>query len=233
MIYKSPAQDVKLCILKMDVKLLFFLFSFFSLLSCSENDDVLPKQEVAKGEIILEKVAQTKSSLGDTNTFLYNLKSPWGNFDSIPLSDEQVNMCKNAKSMGSVVSKTVTGYNGSGYRNGSVSQKIYLRGYLDYGGIPDGYYIARDIWLFQSTTIPTPMAIVFPDNSVYSDFHKMGYNPDALSQPGLTCAVSGTKVSMQTGALKIEYTFIGQEVMMTFPVRTSLLEWHFNYIPIN
>ena len=213
----------------MNLKVISSVLLCGMLFACSQNDE-LPQEK--KQSILIEKVTQTKSFDGETVN-LYNVKLPTEEINNIALSDEQVELLSNAKDLTTVSDACVGQSDKWIFRDGGNTYKYAVSGYLDYGGIPNGYYLAQDIWLYKSKTIPTPMAIVWGDNEGYTSFEEgIGYDPNNLSKKGCTASISSNIVTCQTGARMIKHNLIGQEVMMTHPVRSSRLSMKFKYISL-
>ena len=98
-------------------------------------------------------------------------------------------------------------------------------------GITSGIYVVRDIWLWQTYTLPTPMVVVFNNND-YADYTKMGWHPETLKGPGFVWSLSGNKVTLKTAATLFKYTLDGAEILKTYPVNVKNFEWNFYYITV-
>lgn len=215
----------------MNLKIILSILVCSMLFACSQNDE-LSDSHRKNSSVVIERVTQTKSSNGETVN-LYNIKLAEEEITNIKLSDEQVELLSRAENL-NIVSDACVGKSDKWiYRDGGNTYKFGISGYLDYGGIPNGFYLARDIWLYKSKTIPTPMAIVWGDNEGYTSFEEgIGYDPNNLSAKGCTASISSNIVTCQTGARMIQHNIIGQEVMMTFPVRSDRLNMKFKYISL-
>ena len=205
----------------------------FGVTSCSQDEDL--KMESDSKIIITESDITTRSANGDNGFGYYDIRYGDAVYHDVKLTPEQLEACRKATALGEPVEKVVTGYNRLSYRStsGNDSYKLRVSGkYAENSGVIDGTYIARDIWVYQETTIPVTLGVVIPNNGYYTDFMKIGYDPNALVNPGLTCSLGGNKVTLQTGAVLLTHNAIGQEMNMTYPLNVSFAEWHFYYMSI-
>lgn len=215
--------------------------------SCSNDNDV-ENSPIQQEKVIVEKTSSRiktrtayaqKEGLSAENKDLYSIKYKKNNLKNIPLRIEEVNMLSSATSISAPIPVSVKGYSEwtvrtNGHKGGNwyklaISSKDKNAAVC---GIAPGIYIVRDVWLWQTYTLPTPLAIVFNNNN-YSDYTKMGWEPETLKTPGFTWSLSGAKVTLKTAATLIKYTTDGAETYRTYPVKDSNLEWNFYYITVS
>lgn len=209
-----------------------FVLSIIGSFSCSQEELDIDKKSVKESSIVVVKNRQNIETRSENDFQSYDLFYNGQKYSNILLNQEQVEICKNAKSIGSPVFMTATGYDRYTLRGDGKSYKKSISGTgSTTSGIPAGTYLVRDIWLHKSVTIPVSLAIVQPNND-YTSFQKMGYNPNALTTPGLTAAFGDGKAHLQTAAILVEYDMLGREVNMTYPVNIGSLEWHFYYMEV-
>lgn len=225
-----------------------FTLAFMALIvisSCSNDvESSLNQQE----KVIVEKTSSriktraayaSREGLSTENKDLYSIKYKDINLKNIPLRIEEANMLSSASSISAPIPVSVKGYSEWTVRtNGNKGGDWYKRSFPSDNktaaacGIAPGIYLVRDIWLWQTYTLPTPLAIVFNNNS-YSDYTKMGWEPETLKTPGFTWSLSGAKVTLKTAATLIKYTTDGAETYRTYPVKDSNLEWNFYYMTVS
>ncbi len=181
-------------------------------------------------KVLFEKVSDITSGNQKGGFALYDILTPNENFKNVILSNQDILLYKSARATGEVIQQTAYGYDS--YNTRSKTYQMRIRNYSLSCGIPDGTYIVQDIWLYKSVQAPGPVGVAFANNN-YSDHSKMGYDPNALNQPGLTCSMNSNtgRVNLQTGAIMVISNMIGQKVNMTIPVRASNLEWHYYFMP--
>lgn len=225
--FKVQRRTINSAIMRMKFNFFTIFASCFVLfISCSEDQDL----EVGEWEsFVLGESISTKSDNGQKT---YKITTESGMvYDDLLLTEEQVKMVNNSIGIGSPVEVTATGYDSWMSRGTGGDYKLFINGYNDY--IPKNIYIARDIYLLKSVSIPTSLAIISTPNEYEStDGYIMGWNPYALNTIGLTAAIGGNNIYMQTAAVLIEYTMLGQEVMMTWPCHSPILDWRLYYIPL-
>jgi hypothetical protein len=202
------------------------LTSFIILfISCSEDQDAKVSGEE---NFILEESIPTKSDTQKT----YKITTESGVvYDDLSLTTEQVKMIRNSSGIGSPVEVNATGYDSWTLRGGGRSYKLFINGYNNH--VPSAVYLVRDIFIFKTVKIPTPLAIAYTPNEYEptTDRYLIGWNPNALNTIGLTAAIGGDNFHMQTAAIRIDHTIIGQEVGMTWVCHAPILEWRAYYIP--
>lgn len=215
--------------------------------SCSNDNDV-ENSLIQQEKVIVEKTSsrmktraayEPKEGLSIENKDLYSIKYKDINLKNIPLRIEEVNMLRSASSISAPIPVSVKGYSEWTVRtNGTKGGNWYNRTFSSKDkkaiecGIAPGVYTVRDVWLWQTYTLPTPLAIVFNNND-YPDYTKMGWEPETLKTPGFTWSLSGAKVTLKTAATLIKYTIGGAETHKTYPVKDSNLEWNFYYITVS
>jgi hypothetical protein len=226
----------------------FAFMALVSITSCSNSGDVETNYQATKSDrVIVEKnishkktrtVSSPNTEFGIENKDLFSIRYKDIALENIPLKIEEVNMLKSANSISNPIPVSVKGYSEwtvrtTGHKNGnwykySVPPESKA---AQACGIAPGVYIVRDVWLWQTYTLPTPMAIVY-NNNTYSDYTKMGWHPKTLKNPGFVLALSGTEVTLKTAAILFKSTSGGAEVNLTFPVNKDNLEWNFFYLTV-
>ena len=229
-------------------KIITTTLAFMALITISSCSNDVDFYLIQQEKVIVEKTSShiktraaytSKEGLSTENKDLYSIKYKDINLKNIPLRKEEVNMLSSANSISATIPVSVKGYSEwtvrtNGHKGGNwyklaISSKNKTAAAC---GIAPGIYIVRDVWLWQTYTLPTPLAIVFSNNN-YSDYTKMGWEPETLRTPGFTCALSGTKVTLKTAATLIKYSIDGAETYKTYPVKASNLEWNFYYITVS
>ncbi len=208
-------------------------------MACTENSNV-DQLDVNKENV---SVVPTNSgvrtkAVSDRNKNLFSISYKDVKLNDVPLSENDVNLLRRATSISSPNYVSLKGYaewtvRTTGHKGGNwyklaISSKDSTALVC---GIAPGIYIARDVWLWQYYTVPTPLTVIIPNND-YNDFTHMGRNPDSLNVAGYKASISGTKVTLQTAATMLKYTLGGAEVLLTYPVKGDNLEWNFSYITI-
>lgn len=204
--------------------------------SCSNDlHDINSSKEPTRKIVVRKSTSHpTVGSLGirsqkDSYDILFNDIS----LKNIPLSLKEVEILRKGSSIGTPIPVTVKGYSEWTIRKtGNKGGNWYTLALGDNdAGIPPGLYVVRDVWFWQTYEIPSPLAIVFPNNN-YPDASMMGWHPDSGKGVGLTTSLSNTTVTLKTAGSIVKYTLNGSEVIHTLPFNKSKLEWHFYYIPI-
>ena len=229
-------------------KTLLKTLAFFTLpllMACSDDsentphDGLIERVSVVQTDFPVETRAATPlQSSGTESNGLYSINYKNIALHNVPLSANEVNMLQKAASVSDPIDVTIKGYakwsvRDTGYKNGNwyklaISSKDPVARVC---GIAPGVYVARDVWLWQYYTLPTPMAMIIP-NKDYEDYTHMGWENDSLKAPGYTCSLSNGKVSLKTAARMLKYTLGGAEVLMTYPVKGDNLEWKFSYVKV-
>lgn len=228
-------------------KNLVIVFAITALFGTSCSNEVEMNSPLRKEEIYVEKTAsriQTRTASQNLDSFdsdnkdLFLIKYRDITLENIPLNIQEVNMLRTASSVSGVIPVSLKGYSEwtvrtEGIRGGNWYQLAISSKNKDAAacGIAPGIYIVRDIWLWQTYTLPTPMAIIL-SNYTYSDHAKMGRDPKDLSKPGFAWTLSGSTVTLKTAATLFKYAQGGEEVFLTYPVNSKNLEWNFSYITV-
>ena len=225
-------------------KILLVAVAILSLQGCSDSKDQLSEFKSDKVVITPAYNVKTRASKIQSpiplvdNEKTYNIQYKDINIQNVPLRDPDVSRLQAASSISSPILVSVNGYSKwtvrtEGHKGGdwykmSFSSKDEN---VKRCGISPGIYIVRDVWFWQTYTLPTPLAIVFNNND-YPDYSKMGRNPDNLSAPGFKWSLSGTEVTLKTAGVLIKYNLSGAEIFYTYPVKAEDLEWNFYYIKV-
>lgn len=217
----------------MTKKILFLFFTAILFVSCSNEDSCL---SVEKSLVSVEPMSATRSNISDVD--LYRVKYKDIVLDNVKLSQSDLNLLKSARSI-DTVSVDVHGVSGWDKWDTGRSQP-YRRGFsaddatARLCGIPAGTYFVNDVYLHQTYTLPTSMAIILNDKSEYpSNTTNIGWNPDNLKVRGYKASLSGSTVTMQTAAYKVDYEISGQQTFRTYPVNYSNVIWKLKYIQVS
>lgn len=209
-----------------------FLFSCIlgGLLSCSQDQDSTRSTNESK-KILIEKISDIKGGNQKGMFALYDVLTPERIFKNVVLSNQDILLYNSTRAAGEVTQHTAYGYDSYDFR--SKTYQLYIRNQASSCGVPDGTYVVQDIWLYKSVQAPAPVGVAFANNN-YENYSKMGYDPSALNQPGLTCSMNSNtgRINLQTGAIMVISNMIGQKINMTVPVRASNLEWHYYFMPL-
>ena len=210
--------------------------------SCSDDIETNITQ-VKNDNVYVEKTTsrvktRTTTSTNGGEKDLYTIRYKDMVLDNIPLRTEDVSILKSAKSMSAPIPVSVKGYSRWTVRttgtNGGAWYTLAISSDNEAAkicGIAPGLYVARDVWLWQTYTLPISMAVVFTNNE-YADYTKMGWNPETLNTPGFEWALSKNVVTMKTAARLLKYTTDGAEIFKTYPVSERNIEWNFYYMTV-
>lgn len=226
---------------RMTYRILISLFNTILLVSCSNDDnlsnyDTLLNTKNNSTPVVVEPMLVTKSKTSDID--LYHIKYKDINLSNVKLTKSEVSMLKSAKSI-ETVSVDVYGYSGwTNWESGrprpykrSISSDNVL---AQLCGIAPGVYFTNDVYLEQTYTLPTSMAVILDNNNVYpTNTTDIGWNPDSLSIRGYKASLSGSTVKLQTAVWKLDYTISGQQTYRTYPANYSNVVWKLKYLKIN
>ena len=228
--------------MKKKITIVFAIMALVFSTSCSDDMET-NGQQVRTNKVSVEKMpscAKTRSatSAQDECKNLYAIRYKDMFFDNVPLKAEDVHVLKSARSVSAPIPVSVKGYSewtvrttgnkgGDWYKLAISDKNKTTKTYK----ITSGIYVVRDIWLWQTYTLPTPMVVVFNNND-YADYTKMGWHPETLKGPGFVWSLSGNKVTLKTAATLFKYTLDGAEILKTYPVNVKNLEWNFYYITV-
>ena len=230
---------------RISLKFLAF-FALLLIVACSDDsenvlhDERTERVSVTQTNIPVETRAFTPlQPSGTESNGLYSITYKSMVLRNVPLSINDVNMLRKASSVSAPVSVSLKGYaewtvRTTGHKNGNwyklaISSKDPA---AQVCGIAPGVYIARDVWLLQYYTLPSPNSFIIPNDN-YEDYTHMGAKSDSIKSPGYTWSVvNGTKVTLQTAATLLKYTLGGAEVLLTYPVKGDNLEWNFSYVNV-
>lgn len=162
------------------------MFLISLVIACSnDNEQVLNN---TSSKVIVQKTSplKTRASLDEKNLYSIQYKNIY--IKDVPLNDDDVTKLQVASSLSDPIPVSVKGYSewtvrttgnkgGNWYKLAISSDNKIARA----RGIAPGLYIVRDIWLWQTYELPTPLAIVFNNND-YSGYTKMGWNPETLKK---------------------------------------------------
>lgn len=218
------------------MKKIIYLFLISLVIACSNDNEQVLNNTSSKVIVKKNSPLKTRASLDEKNLYSIQYKNIY--IKDVPLNDDDVNKLQVASTLSDPIPVSVkgcsewtvrtTGNKGGNWYKFSISSDNNI---ARARGIAPGVYIVRDIWLWQTYELPTPLAIVFNNND-YSGYTKMGWDPETIKTPGFKWSLSGNKVTLQTAAILIKYTLSGQETHYTYPVDSSNLEWNFYYIKI-
>lgn len=230
-------------------KTLLKTFAFLALpllMACSDDSENVQHDGFSERVSVVQtnfpvktRAATPLQPLGAESNGLYSITYKNIALHDVPLSTNEVNMLREASSISVPIPVSIKGYaewtvRTSGYKKGNwyklaISSKDPA---AQVCGIAPGVYIARDVWLLQYYTLPSPYSFIIPYDN-YEDYTHMGAKSDSIKSPGYTWSVvNGTKVTLQTAASLLKYTLGGAEVLMTYPVKGDNLEWNFSYVNV-
>lgn len=213
----------------------FAIFSLCLLVSCGNESDILSKDD-KESSVIVELMPTTRANNSANN--LYQVKYKDLTLENIELSLSEVNLLRSAQSI-DTVNVDVYGYSGwTKWESGK--DEIYRRTFssnssvVQQCGIAPGTYFVRDVYLEQTYTLPTNLAILLDNNAAYTTLSaEIGWNPDNLDARGYRASLSGSTVSLKTAVYLLEYTAGGQQTLRTFPANIDNVVWKLKYIRIN
>lgn len=230
-------------------KIVLKFLAFFALLlivACSDDsenvlhDGFAERVSVTQTNIPVETRAFTPlQPSGTESNGLYSITYKSMVLRNVPLSMNEVNMLRKASSVSAPISVSLKGYaewtvRTTGHKNGNWYKLAISSNdpVAQVCGIAPGVYVARDVWLLQYYTLPSPYSFIIPNDN-YKDYTHMGAKSDSVKSPGYTWSVvNGTNVTLQTAATLLKYTLGGAEVLLTYPVKGDNLEWNFSYVNV-
>lgn len=203
--------------------------------SCT-SDNFTADTEKTNSPVIVEVMPASRSYI--TNKSLYHIKYKDTILDNVYLSKSEVALLKNAQSM---EIKEIDVYGYSGWSIFDMGHKEhYTRNFTTNDviaqqcGIAPGNYIATDVCLEQTYTFPNSMVIMLDNNDQYpSHTIKIGWDPNNLNSRGYHHSLSGSTLTLQTAAYKIDYIVNGQQTFRTYPVNCDSIVWKLKYIQVN
>lgn len=202
-------------------KQILFSLILISYISCNNEELININKENQNYKIEETLINTSKNSISTESTGLYNLYTPWRDYQKVYLPKSLVKELNEYSTMQEPTFVTARGCNK--YERIGKEYKMAVNGY---NHVENGYYIVQDCNAYlDDIFMPNAPIFVIPQESP-----NCGYDPNALINRGFKVTRKSNGLwQFQTRVIMIISNLLGQRINTTIPIEINSIEWNYAY----